>query len=1023
VTNTTPVLNEDGSSTGETETEIPFNLDILRKHLAHVSLARRVLSEDLAARQKLLEDSVYDVAVQRMRRQAELFKELGLGDSVLRKQDLQLWMWQWHQLLQTRLKEDIALLIKEEAVAPPIGRVRKNAPHPPQPLGPFLSLVKPEKLSLITILEVMHLQGTGGVADGMKTARGLVGVGKAIELEYKAQMCKKNNISMPSTARVGESGFFSRYSYQDLHARRVTARKYMEDAEEWTSDWTQSLRVRIGSFLVDRLMDVAKVIRTGVSKRTGEAVEEEQPAFTHSYEYVRGYKLGIIKLNPVVAERMAKDSIRDTMHPRHLPMLVKPKPWLNYNEGGYIYNKNQVMRFKDSQEQQQYLKHASSRGNVELVYAGLDVLGSTPWQINRKIFDVVLEVWNAGYRLGKLPPAVHDEPEPEKTSEMETDQKARSLFIQRYRKWLVSKANNHSDRCSVNYKIEIARAFLGDVFYLPHNLDFRGRAYPIPPHLNHIGDDLSRGLLLFGDTKPLGERGLRWLKIHLSGLYGYDKATFDERVEFVHKHLDDIYDSAENPLTGRKWWQKADDPWQCLATCIELKAALDSPDPLAYECALPVHQDGTCNGLQHYAALGGDARGAKQVNLDVTDRPSDVYTYVANMVEKRMREDLARDPENKFAKMLIGKIARKVVKQTVMTTVYGVTFVGAREQIEKQLKDRGDVPLEECYLAAAYLAKQVLQCIGDLFQGANDIMNWLTACARMIAKSVPGDRVLEAVELDEKARNKKVKGTPTRLRKEQMAAVVWTTPLGLPIVQPYRKVKRKQIMTSMQSVFISDPNKPAEVNSQKQASAFPPNFIHSLDATHMLLTALECRTRGLTFAAVHDSYWTHPSSIDHMSTVIRDTFIALHSSDVLGRLLNEFRERYKGYKVPVASLKTSQMLKQLGILDTLADINSRPKAAAAVETVLEPDAAAAEEGEELAEVLDRPPTVSVLSKEQAVDLLKPVRGGRGGSRSKSATTEDSLEGKFVDLVDLLPPVPVKGEFDVNKIKSSAYFFS
>lgn len=116
------------------------------------------------------------------------------------------------------------------------------------------------------------------------------------------------------------------------------------------------------------------------------------------------------------------------------------------------------MRFKDSQEQQQYLKHASSRGNVELVYAGLDVLGSTPWQINRKIFDVVLEVWNAGYRLGKLPPAVHDEPEPEKIPGMETDQKARSVFMQRHRQWLVNKANNHSERCSVNYRIEIARA-------------------------------------------------------------------------------------------------------------------------------------------------------------------------------------------------------------------------------------------------------------------------------------------------------------------------------------------------------------------------------------------------------------------------------------------------------------------------------------------------------------------------------------------------------------------------------------
>jgi len=344
-----PILNEDGAPSGETETEIPFNLDILRKHLAHVSLARRVLSEDLAARQKLVEDSVYDVAVQRMRRQAELFKELGLSDSVLKKQDLQSWMWQWHQVLQARLKEDIALLVKQEGgqfthflpryLAQPLPTERTNRIRRPQ-LGPFLSLIKPEKLSLITILEIMRLQGSGGIVDGMKLARGLVSVGKVVELEYKAQMCKKNNISVPSTTRAGESGFFSRYSYRDLHARRVTARKYMEDAEEWSSDWTQILRVHVGSFLVDRLMHVAKVIRTGTHKRTGEPVEEVQPAFTHSYEYLRGYKLGIIKLNPVVAERMSRDSIRDTMHPRHLPMLVKPKPWLNYNEGGYIYNKS-----------------------------------------------------------------------------------------------------------------------------------------------------------------------------------------------------------------------------------------------------------------------------------------------------------------------------------------------------------------------------------------------------------------------------------------------------------------------------------------------------------------------------------------------------------------------------------------------------------------------------------------------------------------------------------------------------------
>lgn len=79
-------------------------------------------------------------------------------------------------------------------------------------------------------------------------------------------------------------------------------------------------------------------------------------------------------------------------------------------------------------------------------------------------------------------------------------------------------------------------------------MDFRGRAYPIPPHLNHIGDDLSRGLLLFSEAKPLGQRGLRWLKVHLANLCGFDKGSFDERVQFVEDHMADIYDSAERPL-------------------------------------------------------------------------------------------------------------------------------------------------------------------------------------------------------------------------------------------------------------------------------------------------------------------------------------------------------------------------------------------------------------------------------------------------------------------------------------------
>jgi hypothetical protein len=63
--------------------------------------------------------------------------------------------------------------------------------------APFMALINPEKLSLLTILELMRLQGSGGISLGMKTTRALVSVGKSIENEYKAQMCKKYDIPVP----------------------------------------------------------------------------------------------------------------------------------------------------------------------------------------------------------------------------------------------------------------------------------------------------------------------------------------------------------------------------------------------------------------------------------------------------------------------------------------------------------------------------------------------------------------------------------------------------------------------------------------------------------------------------------------------------------------------------------------------------------------------------------------------------------------------------------------------------------
>lgn len=53
----------------------------------------------------------------------------------------------------------------------------------------------------------------------------------------------------------------------------------------------------------------------------------------------------------------------------------------------------------------------------------------------------------------------------------------------------------------------------------------------------------------------------------------------------------------------------------------------------------------------------------------------------------------------------------------------------------------------------------------------------------------------------------------------------------------------------------------------KQKNAFPPNFIHSLDSSHMMLTSLYCEQAGITFMSVHDCFWTHACSVDIMNRV------------------------------------------------------------------------------------------------------------------------------------------------------------
>lgn len=273
--------------------------------------------------------------------------------------------------------------------------------------------------------------------------------------------------------------------------------------------------------------------------------------------------------------------------------------------------------------------------------------------------------------------------------------------------------------------------------------------------------------------------------------------------------------------------------------------------------------------MQHYAALGRDSLEAAAVNLVAQEKPADVYSGIAKRVHEIVKQDsqkdLTSDPTAILAKILVDQVDRKLVKQTVMTSVYGVTYVGAREQIKRRLIEKGQITDDRLlFRASCYAAKVTLNALGEMFQAARSIMKWLGDCAKIIASE----------------------NQPVR----------WTTPLGLPVVQPYRNSERHLIRTSLQILALRRDG--CLVAAKQQKTAFPPNFVHSLDGSHMMMTAISCRNSGLNFAGVHDSFWTHACDVEKMNQILREQFVELYNIPVLENLLESFEASFPTLTFP-----------------------------------------------------------------------------------------------------------------------------
>ncbi|KNG87835.1 putative mitochondrial DNA-directed RNA polymerase [Aspergillus nomiae NRRL 13137] len=837
-------------------------------------------------RQRQLETDSIRTSLERWRQEFTQMQKSGL-DMTGGGKKLGTIMNQWHMGLVSRIQEELKLV--DEAEANPIRTFEQKERYD---YGVYLRSLDPERLAALTILAVISTFSRGGMERGIKVSAIATGIGKDLQDELIAEITLKKQQSGNDARRM--KALREILAGRKQKDGRAPWQKIVHDLEKEdpAAIWPPRVKAKIGAVLMSFLFDVGKVPVAAEHPGTKKKTTTLQPAFQHSYQINWGRKSGYVHLHPEIVQIVAREPTADVLG-RQLPMICKPRPWNGPKDGGYfIYQSNIVRATPGETLQPSYIKAAMENNGLEQVREGLNILGRTGWRINRDVFEVMLEAWNSGEAVASLAPLNPDLPHPPKPAP-EEGFAAEKKWDNAMREIENRRSGMHSNRCFQNFQLEVARAYRNDTFYLPHNMDFRGRAYPLPPYLNQMGADNARGLLLFSEAKPLGARGLTWLKIQIANLSGFDKASLSEREQWTMDHLDDVLDSANKGLHGRRWWLDAEDPWQCLAACCELRNALQHPDPTQYPSRLPIHQDGSCNGLQHYAALGGDKVGAQQVNLEPSDRPSDVYSGVAQFV----KEAVAREAKEgtPIAKLLDGKITRKIVKQTVMTNVYGVTFMGAMKQVRKQLVDHyPELSADETKSGSLYIARKIFEALGTMFNGAHEIQYWLGDCASRITQSLAPEQIeeiaKEALSPTQSAEGSTKKaGDPAQ---KFRSTVIWTTPLGLPVVQPYRVRKSRRVRTTIQDLSIVDMGSDDVVSKRKQLQAFPPNFIHSLDATHMMLSAIACDRAGLSFSAVHDSFWTHACDVDSMNNILREAFVRMHSDDVVKRLAAEFEVRY-----------------------------------------------------------------------------------------------------------------------------------
>ena len=583
---------------------------------------------------------------------------------------------------------------------------------------------------------------------------------------------------------------------------------------------------------------------------------------------------------------------------KHLPTIIPPRHWSSPYDGGYYGASclhTQLIRLNVLGGAKAVKTYTNKLAMVDLgnIYATLNAMQDTPFRINKDILNTLKEIYASGGVLGGVPRTEPFEKLPrlpeDATEEEIKEHKKKAVGIYKQEEARKSKAL----RCLV--ALNTAERFAEyDSIYFPWNVDYRGRCYPIPTALSPQGDDIQKSLLLFAKGTPLASNeDTKWLKIHGANLSGNDKISFKERIAWVEAHETDIVNSTNDPL-GYQWWyevSQGDYPMEFLAFCFEYKKLLTYVEKYGnakgFVSDLPLAFDGTCSGLQHFSALLRDEVGGQAVNLMPSDTVQDIYSIVANKVNKLLIKDALEGTEDSFktnkdgevmldregkpmvkhgTKMLAQNwvnfnrikfgqdgITRKVCKRSVMTLAYGSKQYGFKENLLADiihpyvLDHPENNPFISPAQAAVYMASLIWDSVKTTVIKAVEGMEWLQKVADLICYD--------------------------------NHVVTWNTPNGFPVQQNYMKMKQEtiQLRFNKARVRFYNQRETDDVDNRAQRNGIAPNFIHSMDACHLQRVVNAMKQLGDdNFMMIHDSFGTDCAHAGLLYKVIRQEFVNLY---------------------------------------------------------------------------------------------------------------------------------------------------